>query len=117
MEECRPPGARGSVLRLTISTLLLLSTTIALGEPQKWPEGPGKSLVQRNCLICHSAEIIQGQRLSRDTWLKEVEKMAGWGSPIPADQKSVLVDYLVTHFSAEKPVPAPTRERFLFPRE
>ena len=114
MEECRPPGARGSVLRLTISTLLLLSTTIALGEPQKWPEGPGKSLVQRNCLICHSAEIIQGQRLSRDTWLKEVEKMAGWGSPIPAQEREALGDYLFEHYSPDAPLPEPERERIKF---
>jgi len=101
-------------LRLTISTLLLLSTTIALGEPQKWPEGPGKSLVQRNCLICHSAEIIQGQRLSRDTWLKEVEKMAGWGSPIADAEREALADYLSQHYSPETPLAEPERERIKF---
>ena len=104
--------------RFGFATLfLLVGFNPAWSEPLQWPEGEGRSLVQKNCLICHSGELIQGQRLSKPLWEKEVEKMAGWGSPIPDEQKSVLVDYLVTHFSAEKHVPAPTRERFLFPRE
>jgi mono/diheme cytochrome c family protein len=94
--------------------LLFGFTWTALGEPQKWPEGPGQSLVQRNCLICHSAEIIQGQRLSRETWLKEVEKMAGWGSPIPAADREALADYLFQHYSPETPLPEPERERIKF---
>lgn len=115
MEECRPPGVGGSVLKLTILASLILSTTIAaLGEPQKWPEGPGKSLVQRNCLICHSAEIIQGQRLSREIWLKEVEKMAGWGSPIADAERETLADYLYQHYSPETPLLKPERERIKF---
>ena len=97
--------------------VLLVRSAPVWSEPLKWPDGDGRTLVQKNCLICHSGELIQGQRLSKPLWEKEVNKMAGWGSPIPDEQKSVLVDYLVTHFSAEKPVPAPTRERFLFPRE
>lgn len=103
-------------MRLRISLLFALFATaqMALAEPPKWPEGTGRSLVQRNCLICHSAELIQGQRLSRETWLKEVEKMAGWGSPIPAQEREALVDYLFEHYSPDAPLPEPERERIKF---
>ena len=100
--------------RFPVLLLLCMTMQIALGEPQKWPEGPGKSLVQRSCLICHSAEIIQGQRLSRETWLKEVEKMAGWGAPIPAAEREALVDYLFRHYSPDTPLPEPERELLKF---
>ena len=92
--------------------LLSLTTIMALGEPRKWPEGPGKPLVQRNCLVCHSAEIIQSQRLSRETWLKEIEKMAGWGSPIPDADRETLADYLFRHYSPQTALPEPEREYF-----
>jgi hypothetical protein len=53
-----------------------------------------------------------GQRLSPETWAKEVEKMAGWGSPIKEVDKKALVEYLSEHYSPEAPLPEPVRERF-----
>lgn len=95
---------------LTIALLLFLGGQLA-PEPIPWPEGPGLKVLQQNCLICHSGEIIAGQRLSLEGWVKEIEKMAGWGSPIPPDQKAVLAEYLSSHFSPTTPVGPPKREK------
>ena len=94
---------------------LVLGLACSVGaEPIKWPDGDGKDLVKKNCLICHSGELITGQRLNRKIWAKEVEKMAGWGSPIPEEEKSKLVDYLTKHYSPDAPLPEPERDRFQF---
>jgi mono/diheme cytochrome c family protein len=63
-------------------------------------------LVRENCLICHSAELVSGQRLTPAQWKAEVDKMVGWGSPIPKEDQAILVEYLTSSFSAsEKPAP------------
>ena len=55
--------------------------------------------VTENCLICHSEELISSQRLTPKQWKAEVEKMVGWGSPLPKDLHETLTDFL----SAEYP--------------
>lgn len=57
--------------------------------------------LKENCLICHSAELIETQRLTPKQWKAEVEKMVGWGSPIPAEQVQVLIDYLASNYSTD----------------
>ena len=64
-----------------------------------------------SCCFC---TLFWSVRLSRETWLKEVEKMAGWGSPIPAQEREALVDYLFEHYSPDAPLPEPERERIKF---
>lgn len=97
---------------LLVPIILVLLVCSANSEPLKWPDGVGKDLIKKNCLICHSGELIMGQRLSSKKWAKEVEKMAGWGSPIPENEKSKLVEYLTKNFSPDVPLPPPDRERF-----
>jgi mono/diheme cytochrome c family protein len=59
-------------------------------------------LVKENCLICHSQELIETQRLTEKQWKAEVDKMVGWGAPLDTGQQAALVGYL----SAEYPVDA-----------
>lgn len=55
-----------------------------------------------NCLMCHGEEMTSHQRLTAKQWNAEVEKMIAWGSPVPADRKGLLVDYLTTNFPASR---------------
>lgn len=93
---------------------LICLTSSAAAQPAQLPDGPGQQLLKTNCLICHSHEIIMEQRLSPETWAREVDKMAGWGSPIKEADKKALIDYLTEHFSPEMPLPKPAKERFKF---
>ncbi len=88
---------------------LLLSPSSGAPDPLEWPSGDGQKLVKANCLICHSGEIVMGQRLSAENWAKVVEKMAGWGSPIPEKDRAALVEYLSKNFNPETPEPKPIR--------
>jgi len=65
---------------------------------QELPPGEGSRIVGAKCLACHGRELIVGQRLSRDAWGRELDKMTGWGAVLDAPERSVLLDYLSAHF-------------------
>lgn len=66
----------------------------------------GKQSFQDNCLMCHGLEMTAGQRLTAKQWGAEVDKMIGWGAPVPAEQKVALTDYLISTYPADaSPVP------------
>ena len=55
--------------------------------------------VKENCLICHSVEIIESQRLTAKQWKAEIEKMVGWGSPLPVEQHEGVIKWLSANYS------------------
>ena len=71
------------------------------------PEGAGQALVKTNCVICHSAGMIEQQHKDAAGWDKTVTQMIGWGAPLPADQKQELVSYLAANFG-QAPGPSNT---------
>jgi mono/diheme cytochrome c family protein len=70
------------------------------------PEAPGSKAVEARCLICHGADIIRGQRLSKPGWEREVEKMIGWGSQLGAAERRDLIEYLSANFGLKALAPA-----------
>jgi len=83
------------------------------GEPDdddeaSFREALAHKSLQENCLICHTEDMIAGQRLTPVQWKAEVDKMVNWGSPLPKEAAGPLVDYLARHYSdqAAPPVPA-----------
>jgi mono/diheme cytochrome c family protein len=62
-----------------------------------------KRAMQENCLICHSEEMIATARLTSKQWKAEVEKMVGWGSPLPKEQEEPLIEYLASQFPDTAP--------------
>jgi sulfite dehydrogenase len=69
---------------------------------------PGYALVQRNCLLCHSAEYAQYQPPAspRSYWEATVRKMKKpFGAPLAEDDIPAIVDYLVAANAAIRPAP------------
>jgi sulfite oxidase len=62
-------------------------TTLAL------PDG-----FKEKCFVCHEADIIQQQRLTRAQWEKELDKMVRWGATVKTDERGPIVDYLAKSF-------------------
>ncbi len=62
--------------------------------PIHLPEGPGKTIAEQGCLICHSATLITQQHKDSTAWEKSVKLMETWGAPVPADQHGELIRYL-----------------------
>src|SRR5450755_1873891 len=73
------------------------------------PAGPMQAKATTTCLECHEARIILQQRLSKAAWTKEVDKMAKWGAVVDPADRDVLIDYLSTNFSVDKPAYEPQR--------
>ena len=75
---------------------LLAPAVAAQGPPL--PAGAGSELVRMRCLTCHGSDIIVQQRLARDGWVREVDKMIGWGATLSEAEKTETVDYLARYF-------------------
>ena len=65
----------------------------------------GQKEEARVCVACHSLRIVHSQRLSRATWNRELDKMAGWGTKYT--DREALLEYLVANFGDDKPAPKP----------
>ena len=65
------------------------------------PAGQGADTVRARCISCHGIELIVQQRLTREGWLREVEKMTSWGAVIAPDEQDALLDYLAASFGVE----------------
>ena len=65
----------------------------------------GQKEEARSCIPCHSLRLIHSQRLSKATWNKELDKMAGWGTVIT--DRDALLEYLVANFGDDKVPPPP----------
>ena len=72
-------------------------------DPISFQAGPGSDIANSYCLICHSAEYVYMQPPHlRDQWMEIVNKMkTTFGCPIPDEQISRLVDYLISQNSIQ----------------
>lgn len=55
-------------------------------------------IYKRACLGCHEDDLIESQRLTRDAWVRTVEKMVRWGADVPAVDRDALVNYLAARY-------------------
>lgn len=72
-------------------------------DPMSFQPAPGSQLANSYCLICHSAEYIYMQPPHhREQWTEIVQKMKkSFGCPIPDEQISQLVEYLLSQNSIQ----------------
>jgi mono/diheme cytochrome c family protein len=89
---------------MTRIAILLLTAVAGWGADQATIER-GQKEEQRQCVACHSLRLIHSQRLSRATWTRELDKMAGWGTKYT--DREALLEYLVANFGDDKPLPQP----------
>jgi mono/diheme cytochrome c family protein len=91
---------------IILASLSLLAHSAAQSTPpkpsgEKLPDGPGKQLVERECLNCHNAHSIVTKRASADDWADEVDKMAARGAVLSDEETDQVVQYLATHFGPD----------------
>ncbi len=80
---------------------VVLATAAWCADPAVLERGQKEEA--RACTPCHSLRLIHSQRLSRATWNKEIDKMAGWGTKIT--DREALLEYLVANYGDDKPLP------------
>ena len=87
----------------TIISLLLIAAAPALAQESQFQlrDGPGRQLVEANCVMCHSLDYIpmNSPILDRKGWEGSVNKMIKvMGAPIAEADAQKIVDYLAGHY-------------------
>jgi competence ComEA-like helix-hairpin-helix protein len=62
------------------------------------PDGPGKAVVLKSCISCHSVETVTKSRNTADGWADVVSRMIGRGAEISDDDAETVVEYLAEHY-------------------
>ena len=87
----------------TILALLLFAAVPALAQESqlRLRDGPGRQLVEANCVMCHSLDYIpmNSPFLDRKGWEASVNKMIKvMGAPIAEADAQKIADYLAGHY-------------------
>ena len=70
--------------------------------------GPGSTLTETKCKICHELQHIRRAPLSRGEWADNLKNMKERGTPMTDAEMAVILDYLATYYNREKPAPEPS---------
>ena len=88
------------LLKLLIVNAAIVTIAIVASQPtagartQDLPEREGVALVREKCVVCHEADLIVQQRLSRAGWTREVDKMIRWGTVVTDAQREAIITWL-----------------------
>jgi cytochrome c5 len=102
---------RSTVLWIALTTL---SAAIALGQgggqrgaaqQSRFPEGPGRAILERACGSCHDAASITTHHFATPGEYRDIiDAMIGTGAQVTDAEKPILVDYLFVNYG-KKPEP------------
>lgn len=65
-----------------------------LADPSLGGSAAAPPSFRASCLVCHDDDIIRQQRLTREQWERELNKMIGWGARVAPEDRAALLDYL-----------------------
>ncbi len=96
---------------MALTTLSLAVWPALAAPPAEVPDADDKAealarierVVRENCLMCHSAAMIETQRLTPAQWKAEVEKMVGWGAPLPVEEQPKVAAHLASRYGPSLP--------------
>lgn len=91
------------MLKVSLLALLLLAQAPAQGPGPSQAEMAKK--LEATCSGCHGPALIAQQRLDRNAWTREVDKMTRWGAPVQAGDRDALINYLARQFNSNRPLP------------
>ncbi len=77
-------------------------------DPDKLTSGPGSTLTENRCKLCHELQHIRRTPLSRGEWSDNLKNMRERGTPMTDEELAVMLDYLSAYYSRDPaPPPAP----------
>ena len=95
-------------MRLSFLALLLAGSALAQNPDDKLISGPGSTLTETKCKICHELQHIRRAPLSRGEWADNLRNMKERGTPMTDAEMAVILDYLSVYYNREKPAPDPS---------
>jgi cytochrome c5 len=69
---------------------------------QQFPEGPGKDIAERSCLLCHSQTLVTQQAKDSTAWEKTLATMQKWGVKLTPAEHDSLRAYLLAHYGPRR---------------
>jgi sulfite dehydrogenase len=84
--------------------------SISAWSQDKLISGPGSTLTETKCKICHELQHIRRSPLSRGEWADNLKNMKERGTPMTDAEQAVILDYLSVYYNREKPAPAPSAD-------
>jgi cytochrome c len=70
--------------------------------------GPGSTLTENKCKLCHELQHIRRAQLSPGEWADNIKNMKERGAPMTEDEMQVIHKYLSTYYNRDRPAPAPS---------
>src|SRR5262245_29204233 len=98
----RPHNTVKLKIALIMAAMLIDGLLTVSTEQPDLPQRIGVEVARDSCLSCHEPCLIVSQRLSRQGWTREVDKMIRWGATVAEAEKAALIDYLAGHFGPKK---------------
>jgi cytochrome c len=92
-----------------VAVLLLALPAVVFSQERLIP-GPGSTLTENKCGICHELQHIRRTPLSRGEWADNLRNMKERGTPMNDAEMAVILDYLATYYNRDKPAPAPSED-------
>jgi YVTN family beta-propeller protein len=62
------------------------------------PEAEGRAVIVQKCQLCHDLQKVLSFARPKEQWQGVVDAMNGRGSPVTAEEKPIIVDYLTKYF-------------------
>ena len=70
----------------------------AAPPPEPAASHSGARTFETACRACHDDDLSAQQRLTRDGWGREVDKMIRWGARVSPEERGPLVEFLASRF-------------------
>ena len=90
--------------------LLLLALAFPVCGQDKLISGPGSTLTETKCKICHELQHIRRTPLSRGEWADNLKNMKERGTPMTDAEQAAILEYLSVYYNRDKPAPAPSAD-------
>ncbi len=98
-QEWNPSGYGWNV----VSRINLQTTPPAVAHGDTVEASHGESTeFKRACGVCHGADVIEQQHLTRAQWDREITKMTNWGAQVKPEDRNSFLDYLTSNFGQRK---------------
>jgi hypothetical protein len=95
-----------SKVKLALLLVAVIGGPLAFSQTQTLPAADMAKKMEMTCTgFCHGPGLIAQQRLDRNGWTREVDKMIRWGAAVPASEKDALIEYLTRAFNANRSLP------------
>jgi cytochrome c len=99
---------RPEAIRAAALAAALCCTGALAQDDERLIPGPGSTLTENKCKICHELQHIKRAQLSPGEWGDNLRNMKERGTPMTDDEMRVIHEYLATYYNRDKPAPAPS---------